>query len=692
MNVDPCSDFYQYTCGIWIKDTVIPEELAGFGILEVESKKHKERFRMILDGSYADLLSATASKSSFLVDDEENIKVDKKNFKLVKNYYKSCLDIEINSDNVLTDFFKDISTINLEITSLEQQNLSFRITPKTMDIISYPKPDGVVIEVGGLFTIEISPDEYDKKKMSVLLYPPSEFIDAETAPLKDQGSEKLFELTSSLFGASNKTERDRNRLTWLTDVGLDILSDDKIYSVIDDAVTVQNRLFKLYKRRSDEISYTYTVNTITDLFPFISWADIFSSNIPKGRDLSNLTIQMMNIEYFNELNYFSNVNDPSRAINKDAIKNYLVIHKLWQDAPKLDPELRKIAPDSPFQTRSSLCIDKVFDNLGFLSGRFYSMIASHGETDRLRLESIANNIKASLGNRIQHADWLDEPTRQSAIKKLNKMNQSISYSINSPDERSPTEMYAYMRGMKQDAESFYENEKSVMKWTLQTYWDTLCREMSPNEWIGITTPQVIVVSVAFAQKPNYDQSYPDYLNYGGIGQTLAHEYSHAFDDYGSQYDEFGAERNWWSKSTKEKYAKKTQCFVDQYSKATITDENGKKYTVDGSLTLGENIADNEGLSATYDAYLSSKATGNGYNPILPGLQRFSSEALFFINAGRSFCSKPLRGTIKDSLTDEHAPDSIRANKAFQNNADFAKIFNCPVGSKMNPKTPKCKIW
>lgn len=68
------------------------------------------------------------------------------------------------------------------------------------------------------------------------------------------------------------------------------------------------------------------------------------------------------------------------------------------------------------------------------------------------------------------------------------------------------------------------------------------------------------------------------------------------------------------------------------------------------LTLGENIADNEGLSATYDAYLNSKATGHGYNPILPGLQQFSPEALFFINAGRSFCSKPLRGTIKDSVS------------------------------------------
>lgn len=68
------------------------------------------------------------------------------------------------------------------------------------------------------------------------------------------------------------------------------------------------------------------------------------------------------------------------------------------------------------------------------------------------------------------------------------------------------------------------------------------------------------------------------------------------------------------------------------------------------MTLGENIADNEGLSATYDAYLSSKADGKGYNPILPGLHQFSPEALFFINAGRSFCSKPLRGTIKDSVS------------------------------------------
>lgn len=77
-------------------------------------------------------------------------------------------------------------------------------------------------------------------------------------------------------------------------------------------------------------------------------------------------------------------------------------------------------PDSPFQTRSGLCIDKVHENLGLLAGRFYSMIASHGESDRLKLELIADNIKISLRNRIQHAEWLDESTRKSAIKKVTK--------------------------------------------------------------------------------------------------------------------------------------------------------------------------------------------------------------------------------------------------------------------------------
>lgn len=71
------------------------------------------------------------------------------------------------------------------------------------------------------------------------------------------------------------------------------------------------------------------------------------------------------------------------------------------------------------------------------------------------------------------------------------MSKAISYSTSTPDERSPNDMKEYMRGLSQTDGDFYSNEQSVIKWTLQTYWDTLGREMSPTEWIGVTSPQVV---------------------------------------------------------------------------------------------------------------------------------------------------------------------------------------------------------
>lgn len=201
---------------------------------------------MILDGTYTDLLSNTISRQSFQVDNPDGIKIDKKNFRIVQDYYTSCIDIEINSDNVLFNFFQDISQLKLEQALLERRNLTFHITPNAMSMLSYPKSsDSIVIEVGGLFSMEISPDAFDKKIMSVTLYPPSEFNDLQVAPLKDEGSSKLFELVSSVFGTKNSTERDRNRLIYLTDSDLEALSDDKLYTLVDDAIAVQERLFEL---------------------------------------------------------------------------------------------------------------------------------------------------------------------------------------------------------------------------------------------------------------------------------------------------------------------------------------------------------------------------------------------------------------------------------------------------------------
>jgi hypothetical protein len=201
-----------------------------------------------MDGTYADLLGSTISPSSFQLDNHTNIKKDAENFQIMKDYYDSCVDIEINSDEVLAQFFEDIYNIKLEAELLEQQNKTFQITSEIMEIISYPNlADGIVIDAGGLFSIEILPDDEDKTKMAFMIYPPSEFAHVSIAPFKEQGSEKLYELVSSVFSTANGTERDRDRLTSLLDIGLHALSDDRMYFMVDDAISVQNKLFQLSK-------------------------------------------------------------------------------------------------------------------------------------------------------------------------------------------------------------------------------------------------------------------------------------------------------------------------------------------------------------------------------------------------------------------------------------------------------------
>lgn len=167
--------------------------------------------------------------------------------------------------------------------------------------------------------------------------------------------------------------------------------------------------------RTQQTYNLYTLNDLVENFPFTDWRSILLKNNLKYE--SDITINIFNEQYFRELNYYMNIIDTSRVLNKESILNYLTLHKILHVASNLDKHVRDIIQDSPFQTRSSICIDKVIDNLGHAVGRIYSMIA-FGEEDRLKLEEISATIEISLGNIIENSDWLDASTRAAAINKV----------------------------------------------------------------------------------------------------------------------------------------------------------------------------------------------------------------------------------------------------------------------------------
>lgn len=180
----------------------------------------------------------------------------------------------------------------------------------------------------------------------------------------------------------------------------------------------------------------------------------------------------------------------------------------------------------------------------------------------------------------------------------------------------------------------------------------------------------------------------EFLNYGAIGSVLGHELIHGFDNLGRKHDKYGNYKQWWSEKTIKTFENKTECFIQQYSNVTV---DGTDDHISGTKTLGENIADNGGLNQAFAAYKRFRRK-NGRELNLPGFKNYTHEQLFFIAFGSIWCETISSAELENQLeSDEHSPNSVRVNLAVSNSPDFARSFNCPAGSKMNPIN-KCKIW
>ena len=165
----------------------------------------------------------------------------------------------------------------------------------------------------------------------------------------------------------------------------------------------------------------------------------------------------------------------------------------------------------------------------------------------------------------------------------------------------------------------------------------------------------IVFPAGIMQKPVfYDPSVPQYLSYGAFGAISGHELSHAFDSTGRHYDERGNYTDWWNNATVDAFIQKAQCFVEQYEEFTVPNPHGEDLHVNGRLTLGENIADAGGLNAAFKAWKAKEKKQRGQ--LLPGLQEFSKEQLFFVNYANWWCGKarPERA-VELVFRDAHAP-------------------------------------
>ncbi|MFO0319362.1 MAG: M13-type metalloendopeptidase, partial [Neisseriaceae bacterium] len=306
------------------------------------------------------------------------------------------------------------------------------------------------------------------------------------------------------------------------------------------------------------------------------------------------------------------------------------------------------------------------------------------ESSKVKMKKLVANLIEEYDISIESLDWMSKKTKKEAKKKLANMMLKIGY----PDHWRD---YSKLIIKKDDLignlirSSEFEYNRNVNK---------LGKPIDRSEWA--MTPQTvnayynpefneIVFPAAILQPPFFNPNIDDAANYGGIGAVIGHEISHAFDDQGSQYDDQGNLRNWWTSSDRKNFKAKTAQLVKQYNSYSPI----KGYHVNGELTLGENIADNSGLSIAYKAYYLS--LGGKKAPIIDGMTGYER---LYANWAQVWCMK-----IRDKQalvylkTDPHSPPKFRANGALSNQDSFYKAYNIKPGDKMYIKPQdRVSIW
>jgi putative endopeptidase len=324
--------------------------------------------------------------------------------------------------------------------------------------------------------------------------------------------------------------------------------------------------------------------------------------------------------------------------------------------------------------------------LGEALGKLYVADYFPPEAKARALEMI-NNLKAALADRIKTVDWMDEPTKQQALKKLAAMNVKIGY----PDKWRDYSLLQIDRG------SYVSNAMRAANFEANRDLKKIGKPVDRSEW-GMTPPTVnayynpmmneIVFPAGILQPPFFDPKADDPVNYGGMGAVIGHEMTHGFDDQGRQFDEVGNLRDWWSKQSAEEYDRRRKAVVDQYSEYQPLP--GKH--INGELTQGENIADIGGIKLAYAAL--QKALDKNPQAREQKIDGFTPEQRFFLGWAQVWRANQRDDDLLLRLnTDPHSPTHYRCNGPISNMPEFQQAFDIPNDSPMvRPANKRVNIW
>ena len=484
----------------------------------------------------------------------------------------------------------------------------------------------------------------------------------------------------SYYEAEKKAQHDQLLQLWssMVEALMDKLgySKEEAKKIIDDAIKFDALLAPNVKSAEEAADYSkmYNPQTVAELASATDQLDIAAIIKQLVREEPEKII-VTEPEYFKSLNKI--LQD-----NFELFKNWALIRVIRENASYLDDEMREIngrygralsgskKPVSQRKFAFYLARDMFSQVAGDYYGKKYFGPQAKADVHHM----VEQMIKVYKG-RLTNNQWLSKDTRDKAILKLDKLGIQVGYPDKIPalyDQFKVDEEESLIANLNQLIVT--ANKELFSRWNTPV--DRMRWEMSAATVNAYYHPfkNIIVFPAAILQAPFYSLKQSSSQNYGGIGAVIAHEISHAFDNNGSLFDEFGNLNNWWTDEDSAHFKQLAQKMIDEFDGIPFA---GQK--VNGKLTVSENIADAGGLSCALEA-AKTEADLNAQE--------------FFINWATIWRMKATEQYMQLLLSiDVHAPQKLRANIQAENLDDFYTAFDIKPGDEMyRAPEDRVHIW
>jgi putative endopeptidase len=642
-SVKPGDDFFMYVNGNWLKTAQIPADRASTGSfqnLRIQSEKRMSEIVAGLEAKPVDQLSPEERK--------------------LRDLY---------------DAFEDQAQIDSRGLAPAQKDLDRLAHLKTKEDVARAMAS-VRMMTSSIYNVGIGVDDKNSNAYSINLTQSGLGMPNRDYYLKDdkeivttrEAYKKYLAQILTMAGAKNADARAA-----------------KIYAVEAEIAKVQwpNE----DRRDEDKIYNPMSYSGLKKLAPQFPWDAYFAeARIPLSSPQGERQVIVAEKSAFPKL---------AKIFAKTPVavwRDYLTVHYLHAFAAYLPKNFDDanfafygtvIQGNSQQLDRATRGVHLLDDNIGEALGKLY--VAKYFPPEaKAKAEALVGNLLKAYEADLQTLPWMTPETRQKALEKLHKFTPHIGY----PDKWRD---YSALTISRDDLVGDVQNSVEF-EWNREL--KRLDDPVDKSEW-GMTPPTVnayynpsfneVVFPAAILQPPFFDPNADDAVNYGGIGAVIGHEISHGFDDQGSKYNGDGILQNWWTEQDRKNFDASTASLTKQFNSY----EPLPGLHVNGSFTLGENIADLAGISIALKAYHISL---NGQPaPVLDG---FTGDQRFFLSFGQIWRGKYRDGAMRAQvLSNEHSPVQYRADGATRNVDAWYAAFNVqPVDKFYLPPDQRVHLW